>query len=152
MREGCRVEVKDEEGLEQFEGELEPRTLVWGSLMGEMGVGKRRGQTWYELIYFQCLFLLMQSTGGRSASGICLVGDESLEGDLLVFFFFFLFGLRSVEAVISHVGEHCRCSFSMVMVRWMSGGICQRESGRSCYHDTTVTHLSFQHTTLCREP
>lgn len=81
-------------------------------------------------MYFQCLFLLMQSTGGRSASGPGLrgrAGDASLEGVLVAFFFFFLFGLWLVAGLLSQVGDGsvdemagrsswC-CVFSMVMVR-----------------------------------
>lgn len=53
----------------------------------------------------------MQSTGGRSASGIVFrgsVGDELLEGGLFAFFFFFLFGFWSVgnsAEVLSRVGD-----------------------------------------------
>lgn len=42
-------------------------------------------------MYFQCLFLLMQSTGGRSASEVGFRGSTSSEAGLFAFFFFFLF-------------------------------------------------------------
>lgn len=51
-----------------------------------------RTRTWYELIYRQCLFLLMQSTGGRSSSlALAFAAEVSLAFGFLVFFFFFFF-------------------------------------------------------------
>lgn len=49
-------------------------------------------------MYFQCLFLLMHSTEGRSVSGMSFPGDTSLVAALFAFFFFFLF-FRSVSRV-----------------------------------------------------
>lgn len=57
----------------------------------------RGRHTWYELIYRQCLFLLIQRTEGRSCSSprFCLAsaGTGIAFAGFLAFFFFFFFGM-----------------------------------------------------------
>lgn len=72
-------------------------------------------RTWYELIYLQCLFLLIQSTGGRfkssnsSALAFAAAAAASLAlADFFGFFFFFFFWLEDVAGSSSYsfgIGE-----------------------------------------------
>ena len=95
-----RVEIEDEEGFEELQRELKPRTLIC-LVKREVKQVKGGRHTWYELMYRQCLLRLIRSTSGpgssSSVTGLVLGSPFDL-ADFLDFFFFFFFEVVVVSS------------------------------------------------------